>query len=173
MRQVQRVAREIADCLPLFTDGPHRDRLQRWLLLLSPPKKKRRPKDPIRAARKTTVKELDALCRKIVFARDGGKCRRCGKADGLLDWAHVLSRRHPKTRHDLENSFVLCRACHMFWHDRPVESSHWYLEAFGQRNYNLLKAMAGSPGRANHALTRLYLEQEAKKYGITPEPERG
>ena len=142
--------------------------LQRWFLMLSPPKKKRRPRDPIRAARRTTVKELDALCRKVVFARDGNRCRNCGQTTGLLDWAHVLSRRHPKTRHDPENAVVLCRKCHMVYHDRPIEGALMIQRIISKETYDKLELRAKGSGRANNELTRLYLEAEAKKYGIVP-----
>jgi 5-methylcytosine-specific restriction endonuclease McrA len=138
------------------------------IVLLGPTSKRSRakPRDPAKSARKTTVKELDALCRRVVFARDGGRCVRCGTAEGLLDWAHVLSRRHPKVRHDPENSMVLCRKDHMAWHDRPIEAAEWFNKTFPDR-YGRLVQRNGGPGRADNRMTRLFLEAEAKKYGVS------
>jgi hypothetical protein len=161
----RRAARELSKALddPSSTDWVAT--AKRCLLLLAMPKRRVRVKDPARAARRTTVKELDAMCRAVVFARDEGKCRKCGKSDGLLDWAHVLSRRHPKVRHDPENSMVLCRAHHMWWHDRPVEAAAWFKKEF-DGVYERLIQRNGGPGRANNGLTRLHLIQESRKYGL-------
>lgn len=164
-RQSRRVALDIAKVRASGNRVTRAD-LDRWLVGLSIPVRKVRVRDAARNARRTSVRELDAMCRALVFARDGNKCRNCGRSEGLLDWAHVLSRRHPKTRHDPANSLVLCRACHMAFHDRPVEGAAMIASVLGHRHYDILKARATGPGKANHELTRLHLEQEAKKLGI-------
>jgi hypothetical protein len=135
--------------------------LQRWLLLLAPPKKKR-PRDPVRGARRASVKELDALCREVVFLRDGNKCRKCGKE--ATDWCHVHTRGVHSLRWDLDNSFAGCRGCHMnFWHKQPTLAAQWWKDEIGDLRFLRLNARAAKPSRVNHVAVRAYLEQERKK----------
>lgn len=114
-----------------------------------------------RRHKETSIKELDSLCRRVVFRRDGRKCRRCGKESGLLDWAHVFSRRNKRLRWDPVNSLVLCRGCHMnFWHQRPLEAAEWFRNEVGQREYDyLIAASRGVLKRSNYPLVKLDLER--------------
>lgn len=50
--------------------------------------------------------------RAAVFARDGGRCRLCGSADGVN--AHHIRKwsRYPALRFVLSNGITLCRAHH-------------------------------------------------------------
>lgn len=160
------IAHEIADALKDPTRADWVPLAKRWLLVLAPPRKKR-PREPAKAARRATVRELDALARAIVFARDEGKCQwtGCGRSDGLMDWAHILSRRHLATRWSTANSVVLCRAHHMLWHDRPLEAADWYIATFGMNSYQRL--LAASKRRAtDKGLVKLALMEEAKKLGV-------
>jgi 5-methylcytosine-specific restriction endonuclease McrA len=134
--------------------------LQRWLLLLAPPKKKR-PRDPARGVRRANVRELDELCREVIFLRDGNKCRKCGKE--ATDWCHVHTRGVHSLRWDLDNSFAGCRGCHMnFWHKQPTLAAKWWEKEIGPERYKRLNLRAAKPSRVNHVAVRAYLEQERK-----------
>lgn len=140
--------------------------LDQCLLLLSPPKKKR-PRDVPRGAkarRQPSVPQLDALCREVVFLRDKGACRVCGRTDGLMDWAHVYSRRFRIVRWDLDNSMVLCRKHHMWWHDSPIEAIEWWREHVGNKALLLdLKKRAGRAKPGARLLVKAHLEQEKRR----------
>jgi hypothetical protein len=165
VRQPSRVAREIAD----FLEGKHaypvgtprisvpKRMLERWLMLLAAPKRKVRPRDPMRAARRSTVKELDALCREVVFARDNGTCRHCGKP--AQDWSHVYSRRYKWLRWDLDNSFASCKGCHLWWHGKPLDASMWWAGEIGVLAHSRLVERAARPSKVNLEAVRTYLEQ--------------
>lgn len=78
------------------------------------------------------VKHLDAQCRAIVFERDGNRCQRCG-ATYDLQWSHVHSRRHPCIRWEPDNSQVLCRGCHCWWGNHPIEAAYWFSQNWPMR----------------------------------------
>ncbi len=168
-RAARQVAKEIADALEHRGAGHPvgravllpADYLQRWLLLLAPPKRKVRPRDPARSARRATVKELDALCREVVFLRDGGKCRRCGKE--AVDWSHVYSRRYKWLRWDLDNSSASCKGCHLAWHHRPLEGAAWWAKELGPKRYQALVLRAARPRKTEPLLIKAYLEAERRK----------
>lgn len=75
------------------------------------------------------AKDLDKLCRQVIFKRDGYRCLRCGSVKNL-QWCHVHSRRFKATRWAEWNLMTLCAGCHFWWHDRPIESSAWWRETF-------------------------------------------
>lgn len=166
MRQVSRVAREIADVLEEkdvpglghTVMGIRPETLRRWLLMLAPPQKKRRPRDPVKAAKKLRVKDMDAFCRAVVFARDQNKCRRCGRSDLQLHWSHVYSRRFKWLRWDLDNSCVLCAGDHFWWHDHPLEAAEWWQNELGPAKYSALRLRAARPRKVDLLLVRKYLE---------------
>jgi hypothetical protein len=144
--------------------------LQRWLLLLAPPKKKR-PRDPVRGARRASVKELDALAREVVFARDGNECRMCVVAADRramdktrqLQWCHIYSRRYKWLRWDISNSMVLCAAHHIWQHHNPAAAMPIVESILGRKEYAALKMRAAKPQKADTVKWKLYLEQERKK----------
>lgn len=115
-----------------------------------------RRKTPIRSKYRPGVKELDALCRQVVFQRDGGKCIRCGKEQNA-QWAHVDSRRYRSTRWLPDNSMVLCAGCHLWWHHRPREAVEWWAKTYPGRNQMI--TLASRPGgKTDLALTLIYLK---------------
>lgn len=75
-------------------------------------------------SRKRVIAELDGLCRAAVMERDQ-VCQRCGTGSDL-QWSHVHSRRHYCIRWVLENSKALCRACHCWWTNNPLEAAYWF-----------------------------------------------
>lgn len=163
-RAARTVAKEVAGWIQRgLPGGPMGEMMlgrdmKRWLLLLAPPKRKVRPRDPARSARRASVKELDALCREVVFLRDGGKCRRCGKP--AVDWSHVYSRRYKWLRWDLDNSSASCKGCHLAWHHRPMEGAKWWEKELGPKRYHALVLRAARPSKVNPIAVKAYLEQE-------------
>lgn len=77
-------------------------------------------------------KELDALCRAVVFARDGHRCVKCGD-EKRLQWCHVYSRHFVSMRWDPDNSFCGCSGCHLWWHHRPLDASRWFEQLYPER----------------------------------------
>jgi len=136
--------------------------MKRTALKKSPaPQRKTR----LRSAAKGTYwkKALDALARKIVFARDP-VCQRCGRAD-QGQWCHVNSRRYLSSRWRLENSLRLCSGCHLLWHHRPIEAVRWFGDKFPER---LVWTVFRPGGKFDRKLEKLYLIQEAQRYGVEP-----
>lgn len=148
----------------------HRNTLASWLLHLCPPRvgtRKIRSESAIRKARRATRKQLDAMCRDLVFLRDANRCRRCGKTRGKLDWSHVYAKgAHPWLRWDLDNSKVLCAQCHMnWWHGHPEDAMKWWEHEIGTEAMQALRLRAAKPRKATSAMVLIYLQQEAKRMG--------
>ena len=53
-----------------------------------------------------------ALVRLRIFARDGWRCRRCGRA-GRLECDHVVPLHRGGAEYDPANLQTLCRGCHV------------------------------------------------------------
>ncbi len=53
-----------------------------------------------------------AIIRARVFARDGYRCVKCGKA-GRLECDHIRPVAHGGAQFDVENLRTLCRGCHV------------------------------------------------------------
>ena len=121
--------------------------------------------------RAITDRDLNDLCRELVFRRDGYTCARCGKTQTLsepkrsitvgklsytiyryagLQWAHIYSRSRKSMQWIPENSICLCAGCHLSWHHRPLEAVAWLEEAFPERA-QWLKLCAQTP----HKIERL------------------
>lgn len=112
-------------------------------------------------------RELDRLCRELVFRRDGHRCRKCG-ATKRLQWSHVHSRRLLSLRWDPMNSMCLCVRCHLFWwHKEPLEAAAWFAETFGPAWADTLRARrnAAGQGRVDLALTKVWLEGQLTRAG--------
>lgn len=65
---------------------------------------------------------LDKTFSLYIRTRDNFTCQHCGKSGGLMDCAHIYSRRHVGTRWDPLNAVCLCRGCHMRF---TVEIHDW------------------------------------------------
>src|SRR5690242_8302672 len=94
-RAVKRAHRQARDLLYEAIEKPEgelRRAAKLAIVLLGPQRKQYRPKvkSVAKSARRASVKELDALCRAVVFARDENTCRKCGKP--AVDWSHVITR---------------------------------------------------------------------------------
>lgn len=82
------------------------------------------------------MRELKAMSRAIVFARDGHACVVCrrGKADGVqLQWSHIVSQRESGTRFLTENIVCHCAAHHFAWHAYPPIWVPWWLAKYPER----------------------------------------
>ena len=162
-RAAAKVAKEIAHYLNGKGDTPAIDYrvLQGWILALAPPRKKpiRRSKTSLKS--RATVKELDALCREIVFERGNGACLRCDKP--AVDWSHVYSRRFKWLRWELDNSWPACKGCHLWWHHKPMDAGAWYRGEIGPKRFDALVLRASKPRKVSPELVKAYLEQERKK----------
>jgi 5-methylcytosine-specific restriction endonuclease McrA len=175
-RDVAKVAKEIADIIDRW-DGyaaqartvgsqdivVQRGTLARWLLVLCPPRTRKILSESVKE-RRATAKELDALCREVVFLRDGGKCRKCGRSDGLMDWAHVYSRRFRVTRWLPANSMVLCRTHHLWWHQSPTEAIEWWKSQVGPEIARRLEVMKRAAKAGPSRLVKLSLERERNAF---------
>lgn len=97
--------------------------------------------------RKKLTNKCDDLFSKIV--RSQGECERCGNTNPKsLQCAHVISRRHLRTRWDLENAICLCTSCHLYWqHKEPYEFVRWFDNKFGGNLYDELKKRANDIDR--------------------------
>lgn len=118
-----------------------------------------RPREGPKAARRFNPKELDRLCREVVFLRDGDRCRRCGSGQ-KLQWCHVYTRAIRSLRWDLDNSFCGCAGCHLWWHHKPTEAVEWWRSVVGEQTFATLRLRAGRPRKVEPTLIGLYLEQE-------------
>lgn len=116
---------------------------------------------------KNWKKELDILCKRVVFARDQ-YCQWCRKPGTPSDhWAHIRSRRYLSTRWFVVNSVRLCAGCHLRWHHQPLAAAEWFETAFPE-TAKILRFIdhAGATGKKfDREATRLFLEQELRKYG--------
>lgn len=87
--------------------------------------------------KKSIIKELDGLCRKIVYIRDGGKCKRCHKtvSGKNAHTSHVIPKsKSSLLRHDLINLDLMCLYCHInWWHKNPIEAAKWFHATFHKR----------------------------------------
>ena len=87
-------------------------------------------------ARKTLIKKLDKLSKKVVYLRDDWTCQRCGKNDGSdYQASHVIPvSAGNKLRWDTKNMKVLCYHCHLnWWHKNPMEAAEWFAKTFPER----------------------------------------
>jgi 5-methylcytosine-specific restriction endonuclease McrA len=116
--------------------------------LTAPPKPERRAPRPRKAIQRTPLKrgtkrparvrktprsKLRKLADKLwsLIVRSAGKCRLCGKTEGLQG-AHGFSRRYLGTRWDLRNGWALCAGCHISMTHRPLEWDDFLRSELGE-----------------------------------------
>lgn len=168
-RAARQVAKELAEFLERDVDYSSEDplyyvtkyTLNRWLLLLCPPRK-RKVRSPGVKARRATVKELDELVREILYHRDDSSCRKCGSSSRRLNVSHVYPKgSHPWLRHDLDNVKLLCAApCHLtWWHGHPEEAFKWWEKEIGKERMQALRMRAGHPQKVDMGAVKLKLLQ--------------
>ena len=107
-----------------------------------------RVKPSKRARRKrTTVKQLDSLCKQILIAQFGPKCQLAnagiGTCGGHLQACHILPKgTYPDLRFDLQNILLGCWRHHapqspVGWHSNPMDYSQWFMATYPKRWYYL------------------------------------
>jgi len=74
-------------------------------------------------------KLLDETFSKVIRNRDK-KCLKCSKVN-FLHAHHIFRRNKMNTRWDLSNGITLCFHCHNWWHNNPVEATHWIESKLG------------------------------------------
>ena len=127
----------------------------------------RRRKSLRRAGEKMPLKKrMDAMAKRLVLRRHGKACLKCGSMR-RVQASHVMPKgAHPSMRYDIDNIIPLCWACHFtWWHKSPLAASGWFRQKFGNAAADILIVRAGSPGKVDLALTRVWLEQELEKSG--------
>jgi 5-methylcytosine-specific restriction endonuclease McrA len=113
------------------------------------------------------TKANDKMCSELVRRRDferfKGSCGRCGHAVpswNKLQWAHLISRSHLKTRWNPDVACGICAGCHMFI-DREMDAKQELIDKFiGREKYELLKSAANDTGKVDYQGWNLYLKQE-------------
>ena len=114
--------------------------------------------------RKADTRALDQLCRDLVLARDGHRCRKCGKEaspgrGGALQSAHILPKgQYPALRWELDNLLVLCYRCHLhWWHKSPIDAWMWVRSEIGAEKLERLRTIGLARSRTDRKALRIYL----------------
>ncbi len=116
-------------------------------------------------------KEIQAILRQIVIARDGGCILRfypeTGKCDQILQAEHLHSRSHAISFSDSRLIVCLCRRHHIFW--KPQYSDIYYKivrKHIGTIRSILLDRVQNdyTPHKVDLKLELIALKQELKKY---------
>lgn len=91
---------------------------------------------------------LDAAVSDIVRERANWTCQRCSMADidgqaraksSFLDCSHIQGRNHYSTRYDIRNCLCLCKPCHQFVGDRPIDHAQLAARILGQPMVDKMK----------------------------------
>lgn len=116
-------------------------------------KKKRKPKKPTKTQLKRKADKFFSL-----FIRDrDGVCQAAGYEDRsencespyYLQCAHVFSRGYLATRLDPRNAVALCRSCHMYFTNNPIEEAEFFKWRLGEDLYEELRVKARDGKRNN------------------------
>lgn len=103
---------------------------------------------------------------KIIRARSGGKCERCGRPSDSLQAAHIVGRRYAATRTDLGNGWALDAGCHMRLTEHPDEHVAFAIQTLGLDGYELLRMKAYDGKRVDWEAEAARLKAIAKEMGI-------
>ena len=93
---------------------------------------------------KIKTSALDRLFSQYIRTRDGFACRYSGRTDGIMDCAHILSRRHVWTRWDPDNAVCLSRRWHMHFTVEPFAWVDWVRSELGPDHVEMLQIRAAS-----------------------------
>lgn len=98
---------------------------------VNPWKGKKKDKKP---TKKFLIKRCDSLFGEIIRLRDGMKCCKTGRTDGVLQVAHIFSRRYMNTRWEPDNVVLLASGIHIFWaHKHPADFISWFEDKYPER----------------------------------------
>lgn len=96
--------------------------------------------------KRTEADKQFSLAVRESFAWD---CLQCGinheHNKGMLDCAHVFSRKHRSTRWTVSNAVALCRSCHQKCADRPLVFAELVKEWLGKAAYDELMLKHNRP----------------------------
>jgi len=106
---------------------------------------------------------INGLLRKILVARDGERCLKCGSTE-RLQMSHIYPKgKHRRMEFESDNLKFLCYPCHFFfWHKSPIEAWDWIRLKMPQDRLQRLKLMSLASGPTGHqfATYKLFLEAE-------------
>jgi len=128
-----------------------------------PPWKKRLKAEA--GLRKKLVKELDALVRQIVLARDQ-RCVTCGTKNRPSP-GHLFSRTAYSTRWDLDNVFQQCIGCNLFHEMDSYPFTKYFIDRFGQEKWDALHLKYSTPQKFSNPDL---LELKDKLVALLPSP---
>ena len=119
----------------------------------SPPK----PRKSVRrlSSKRARVQRMDDMHRKLILARDGHRCRKCGREGVTLFRCHVYSSRAHAIRWDDANVWAGCYACHRYWwHVEIPEAFRWIEQEIGAAEIKRLERARdpeiGKPARVDY-----------------------
>lgn len=114
-------------------------------------------------SRRKLTSECDVLVRKLVLARDGYKCVKCG-GTFVLQASHLFSKgKYTRLRFELLNVVVMCVGCHLYWwHKNPLEAHEWLEEKYPGRT-DQLRLMAATASKLDIYSLVLCLRKEVKE----------
>jgi 5-methylcytosine-specific restriction endonuclease McrA len=116
-------------------------------------RKRKRPKRPARArvrASKGQMRELaDDLQSLFVRHRDGWQCWCCrSRKWDEMQAAHLMAKgSYPAQRYNETNLKCLCKRCHRYFTDRPIEWREFLVRKFGEEQVRVMELLA----RVRHA----------------------
>ena|SRR3990167_8732657 len=90
-----------------------------------------------KTSRKSLIRKLDTLVRKIVLERTPS-CVVCGAVTNLQP-GHVFSRAHYATRWDLDNVWTQCRDCNFKHELNSWPFFSWFIGQFGKKALDKLE----------------------------------
>lgn len=93
-------------------------------------------KIPIAKVRKDQLARCDAMWRQIVRELAGGRCEVCGLPG--CDVHHMISRRNRYLRHSVQNGVLLCKGCHMKFHNSDSQECWEYLRLKRPHDYDFI-----------------------------------
>lgn len=144
---------------------------------------------PSRTPFRVPDKNLDDLCREVVFLRDRYRCARCNKSSteavfareiefaGLrvlvyrypgFHWSHVYRRWRASMKWNPLNALMLCGPCHAWWHKHEtIPDEHgelagtWFAKRFPDRARDLT-LIAGTSHKIDRMGILIDLMQQAQ-----------
>lgn len=124
-------------------------------------------KRPKKSDRQRLKGKLDKMCSEYVRRRDFKQykslCPRCGHS--LVDWhklqwAHLISRVHLKTRWNESAAIGICAGCHFYVDSHAEVKIAFAVQILGQERYDiLLDASTRTDYKVDMKLIELYLQK--------------
>lgn len=112
---------------------------------------------------KKEIKRYDKIWSEVVLRRYL-HCPRCGKSE-VISPHHIIKRRKYSTRWDLRNGIGLCRGCHYFAENWPVDFISWLLTKKSHWGKKWLEALVRKGLQAgNKEIIRRDLMRLERKY---------